>query len=339
MDKPQPRGETPEMSPHIRSINAGPMRRAGRSLLLAAVLAVTAGCDRLQRALNKESTVVSSDLGWQVDSSLMARKPAILFRIYKDSAGTLVAPVATIGTEGFRQIVMGGRGWRAFDVEYLHAGHTLSAIRDGRPNGTITLTRGMWEGGSQLDSLEGCSRLIPAGQTASGQGVLLAMTGAQPPQRPDATVSGDVVASAMATVPTLIAPSVGIPVGTLSKYVRDVHQLNTGVARTPTLLAIYTDTVQVADSVRYITQRPKQFLVVLDKGLYGFKPTYVFSTLGTQETPPPMEWLGYLDIDRDGRAELFFGSRFDRKYPTTVALRFQTDSWTESFNQLLRCQG
>jgi hypothetical protein len=52
-----------------------------------------------------------------------------------------------------------------------------------------------------------------------------------------------------------------------------------------------------------------------------------------------MEWLGYLDIDRDGRAELFFGSRFDVKHPTTIALRFATDAWTERFNQLLRCQG
>jgi hypothetical protein len=127
-------------------------------------------------------------------------------------------------------------------------------------------------------------------------------------------------------------------VGVLSTYVRDVQQLNTGVAATPTLLAIYTDTVRVSDSTRTISQRPKQFVVVLDRGLYGFKPTYLFSTLGTPETPPPMEWLGYVDIDHDGRAELFLGSRRDATHPTTIALRFATDAWIESFRQPLRCQ-
>ena len=76
-------------------------------------------------------------------------------------------------------------------------------------------------------------------------------------------------------------------------------------------------------------------VVVLDRGVYGFRPSYTFTTLGNRRAAPRIRFLDYLDVDGDGRAELFFGLRNPRPQLYTIVLRFENENWRE----ILRFEG
>lgn len=317
-------------------------RRTGLLVLLAS-LGVSAGCDRIKRALKDETALDGGgDPVWQGDSTMLATKPGILFRIIAHEKGRAVSPIATVGPQGFRQLTMGGRGWRAFDVNYLQAGNTLSAIRNGHPEGEVRLTRGMWEGGgAQLDSLPGCPRYVPAGLAEAAPDVALAVSGVRPTLKTVAPMSAGELQAAISTIPTLIAPSSGIATSMLSRYKREVHVLYTGTGPRPSILVTYNDPEQVSDTLKAMGQRPRQFVVVLDKGVYGYRPTYTFSTLGNAITPPRITFLDYVDVDSDGKAELFFAYKqpvASFRLDATITLRFDSDAWRESLREMVRCQ-
>ena len=176
--------------------------RAGPALVFA-LLAFSSGCDRIRRALNDEAAASAGDPVWQSDSTMLATNPNILFRVFNHANGRAVAPIATIGTQGFRQVTMGGRGWRAFDLNYLQAGHTLRAVRDGLDAGEVRLTKGMWEQGAQLDTLRWCGRPVPAGLVDAPSGVTLAIAGARPALKRVAPLSAGELQEALSTIPTL----------------------------------------------------------------------------------------------------------------------------------------
>ncbi len=313
-------------------------RRAGPALLFA-LLAFSGGCDRIRRALNDEAAAGAGDPVWQSDSTMLASTPNILFRVFNHANGRAVAPIATFGTQGFRQLTMGGRGWRAFDLNYLQAGHTLRAVRDGLDAGEVRLTKGMWEQGAQLDTLRWCGRPVPAGLVNAPSGVTLAIAGERPALKRVAPLSAGELQEALSTIPTLIAPSSGISTSMLARYTREVRVLATGAGPRPSILVIYNDPEQVSDTLKSMAQRPRQFIVVLDKGVYGFRPTFTFATLGNALSEPRMAFLDYVDVDGNGKAELFFTFLANKKYEVTSALRFENEVWREVLRQLVRCEG
>lgn len=276
---------------------------------------------------------------WQGDSTLLASKPGFVFRVVESEGRRGVAPIATIGPSGFRAVRMGRRGWRAFDISYLHAGNTLSAVREGRAAGDVRMTRGMWESGTPLDSIVGCTRLIPFGVADVPAGINLVVSGAPPQLKPVPSLSAAELANVTSTIATLIAPSAGISTSMLSRYKRELHVLPTGTSSAPTIVAIYNDPEQVADSVQPIAQRPRQFLVILDKGVYGYRSTFSFSTLGNAQAAPRMTFLDFVDTDADGKGELFFGFLHNGKYDVTVGYKFENDAWRENFREIVRCKG
>ncbi len=316
-------------------------RRRGLLVALLLSLAGRGGCDRIQRQLSDDNAAAaqSADPAWQRDSLLLSSTPTVLFRVLDLPVGRVVSPIATTTAQGFRVLSMASRGWKAFDVNYLYAGKTLRTIEDGRPASELLLKRGMWELGAQLDSIESCQRLVPAGMVDAPAGARLAIAGPISALKPVTPLSAAELQSAMATIPTLVAPSVGIGPSMLSRYTREVHTLATGNGARPSILVIYDDPEQVADSVIDVAQRPRQFVVILDKGVYGYRPTFSFKTLGNARTAPRMRWLDYVDVDRDGKAELFFGITANKKYDATVALRFENDAWRETMRAVVRCQG
>ncbi len=319
---------------------AAPVARFARrrALVAAGLVAVSAlyGCDRVKEAIRSSDAPVG-DVVWQRDSTLLEAKPAILFRVVDFDKSRAVVPIATIGTTGFRRVTMGGRGWRAFDLAYLTSGHTLSGIRDGRVAGEFTMTRGMWEAGTQLDSLPGCPMIIPAG-LGNAASVSLAVSGPPPKLNKTAPLSAGELQTALARIPTLIAPSSGIGTSVLARYKREVYVLATGATLRPSILAIYNDPEQVSDTLSPMGERPRQFIVLLDNGIYGYRPTYTYTTLGNSKSPPRMRFVDYVDVDADGKAEVFFGYQRNDVYESTAMLRYENEKWTEVLNQLLRCQ-
>lgn len=319
------------------SIRRASLRGTGLLLLIAAA-ALTSGCERIKAALKEETGTDPGDPVWQGDSTMLASNPGLLFRVIDHPKGRAVAPIATIGAQGFRRLTMGNRGWKALDLNYLQAGHTLDALRDGRVAGTIRMTRGMWNAGDQLDSLPGCPRVVPAGLADVPAGVRLAVAGPRPKLNPVTPLSDGELQAAIATIPTLIAPSSGISTSMIARYQREIHVMNTGINPRPSILVSYNDPEQVSDTLNPMTQRPRQFIVILDKGVYGYRPSYTYTTLGNELSPPRLTFLDYLDVDSDGKAEVLFGTKLNKQYETTVALRYENEAWREVLRELVRCQ-
>lgn len=307
--------------------------RARRWVAIALAFGLV-GCSRAEQT--------AADVGdpvWRADSLLLASRPPVVFRALDHERGRAVVPITLMGPQALRLIRLGGRGWEAFDTTYLSKGRVLNAIRDGRVLGQASLTRRMWEPLGALDSLPGCPRVIPAGLADVPRDVHLLVSGERPKAKAVDAISPGMLASVLATVPTLIAPSKGIPTEMMSRYTREAHVLSTGSTSRPTILVIYRDPRPVSDTVRPIAQRPRQLIVLLDQGQFGYRPTYTFTTLGNAQTPPKLSFLDYFDVDGDGVAELFFTSLRSQELPTTVVLRFGRDeTWREVFNEMVRCQ-
>lgn len=299
-----------------------------------------AGCDRIKAALKDEAVQEAGDPVWKADSTMLASNPGLVFRILDSENGRVAAPIATIGAQGFRQVRMGPRGWRALDLQYLHEENTLTAIRDGRPAGDLKMRRGMWSAGAQLDSIEGCRVLVPVGVVDNPPpSVRLAIAGPRPTLKAVAPLSAGELQEALSTIHTLISPSSGISTSLLSSYQREVYVLNTGAGPRPSILVIYNDNVPVSDTLSPIAQRPRHFAVILDKGIYGYKTTFTFTTLGNAKDQPRMRWLDYVDVDGDGKAELFFSFLYGKDYEATQVLKFENEAWREVLKQGVRCQG
>lgn len=302
-----------------------------------ALLSVLTGCDRLKSALQEPA---AGDPVWQADSSLIAKAPPMLFRVLRKQSGDQVVPIATIGEKGFQPLYLSNRGWRALDLQALHSGVTLTALRGSAAIGTVRITRGMWEGGTPLDSIQGCRVIVPGARAQVPDGVELLVSGAQPP-RPAGSGSDGAFGQTLETITTLVAPTLGIPMSAMPRYRRQVHVVPTGATTQPTLVVIYDDPEVVPDSVPVFPQpRPRQLIVVLDKGIYGYKPSHTFSTLGNRQSPPRRRFLGAVDVDDDGKAELLFGLQDPRAELVTIGLRFRVEAWDPSFTyERLRCHG
>jgi hypothetical protein len=124
----------------------------------------------------------------------------------------------------------------------------------------------------------------------------------------------------------------------LPRYRRELYVAETGNGPRPTIVVVYDDPEVVADSVRQIGARPRHLVVVLDKGVFGYKPTFIYTTLGNKRSPPRYRYLDHIDVDDDGTSELFFGLRSTGAPLYTIVLRYEADAWRERLrNERRRC--
>ncbi len=297
-----------------------------------------AACDTTERVKN----ALKPDQGdpvWQGDSTLLATHPEVLFRVTRDSAGPRIVPLATMGPQGFRLLTLSDRGWRAFDLDYLFAGKSLTPYRGGRALATVTSTRGMWEG-APLDTIRGCSIMLPGALASLPDGVEFFTSGKRPPLKPVTPLSAGELQTAIDAIATLIAPAAGISMSMLPRYQREVYVAETGNGPRPTIVVVYDDPEVVPDSVRQMGARPRHLVVVLDKGVYGYKPTFTYTTLGNKLSPPRYRYLDHIDVDDDGKSELFFGLRIKGAPLYTIVMRYEAEAWRELLrNERQRCHG
>ncbi len=297
-----------------------------------------AACDPTERVKN----ALRADQGdrvWQRDSTLLANHPAVLFRVTREGAGARVVPLAAMGPQGLRLLSLSDRAWRAFDLDYLFGGNSLTPYRAGRSLTPVTSTRGMWEG-APLDTIPGCAILLPGAVASIPDGVEFFTSGPRPPLQPVSPLSAGELEAALNMIPTLIAPAAGIGMSILPRYRRNVHVAETGTGSRPTIVVVYDDPEVVADNVLQRGERPRHLVVVMDKGVYGYRPTFTYSTLGNKRSPPRFRYLDHIDVDGDGKSELFFGLGIKGAPLYTIALRFETDAWREVLRyKKQRCHG
>jgi hypothetical protein len=326
-----------DLSRDLMSFRRRPTGPVPGGFALALLLLGASGCDDgnpLSRLFGRDATVSR----WAADSVLLATEPEVLFRVTPDPGGALVVPIATVGPQGVRTLSLSARGWLRVDQTSLQAGNMLTPYRNGEARPPIRMFRGMWQpGASPLDSLR-CPVVIPMGRalvTGSEDGGALppfATNGQRPPLKFRNTLDQAGINAALANIGTLVAPSSGIAPGQLPRYTRTVHQVPTGTNGSSTLVVEYNDPAPLPDSLAAFGERPRQLIVVLDKGNYGFRPTYSFSTVGGKGTPPKLEFLDYMDVDDDGIPELLFGLLERERAPLyTLVLRFENDAWREVY--------
>jgi hypothetical protein len=297
---------------------------------------VGAACDptaQVKEALKADQ----GDPVWRDDSIRLATHPAVLFRVTRDSAGARIVPLATMGPQGARLLTLSDRGWRSFDLDYLQSGHALMPYRNARPLPPVPMTRGMWEG-APLDTIRGCAIILPGALAPLPPGVEFFTSGQRPPIRPVTALSAGELQTAVEAIPTLMAPAAGISTTMLPRYRRELYVAETGNGPRPTIVVVYDDPEVVDDSVRQIGARPRHLVVVLDKGVFGYKPTFIYTTLGNKRSPPRYRYLDHIDVDDDGTSELFFGLRSTDAPLYTIVLRYEADAWRERLrNERRRC--
>lgn len=294
------------------------------TVFAASVLA----CDRGGTALDQSP----GDPVWQRDSTVLASRPSLLLRVVRDTVrGRVpmrVIPVATLSDDGFRALSMGDRGWRALDLAYLQSTATVTPFRFGEPAGAVPIVRGMWEG-PPLDTLAGCASLAPSAAITASADIELLVAGTPPKARDVPDLSEGERTKVLEDVMTLVAPTAGISMAQAARYRRSVYTAGTGAHATRTLVVVLTSSETRPDTGVTMGQRPRQLIVVLDRGVYGYKPSYVFRDITDMQTFPQRRYLGHLDADGDGTSELFFGLA-DPQFPlVTYALKHENDNWRE----------
>jgi hypothetical protein len=316
---PRTIGQTASVIPRLRLL---------ASLLLA--LLVLGGCDRAREAL-RPSGDAPADPRWQADSTLVAGAPDVLYRVVPGPDGPRATPIFMIGAGGLKLLRLSNRGWRFFDLTAMSGGDTLYALRFGRTAGPAEVVRGMWERVPALDSVPGCPAVMPSAlmRLSVKDGVRFLTTRPQPPLKHARLLQPGAVEAAIEGVPTLVAPPLGVSPSALARYRRAIHQVPSGAGADPTIVLVYDDPEVVADSANPIGERPRHLVIVMDKGIYGYKQSYTYSTLGNAKAPPRLEFLDYLDTDGDGMAELVFGVQ-RREFPhVLIVLRHEGGVWRE----------
>ncbi len=303
--------------------------------MVAACAALTTGCDdgAVKRVFG-EDPVLSR---WERDSTLLADAPEILWRVLPDPGGAHVVPIATVGQEGIRPLRLSARAWRKVDEDFMRAGKTLVPYRAARAERPMRMFRGMWQpGAGPLDSLN-CPVVMPMALAIAPGGEVrplppLATNKERLAARLGPTLTQAQIESALRDVGTLVAPMAGVAAGQLSRYERRVHQIPTGINGSATLVVEYNDRTPLPETLLAFGERPRQLIVVMDEGTYGFRPTLSYSTVGGPRMLPKLKFLDYLDADNDGVPELFFGLLDKQLAPLfTVVYRFESDAWREVF--------
>ena len=296
-----------------------------------------AACDAVKGKLYPEAV----DRGWQSDSTLLAASPAVLMRVVRGKEGTRAVPLATIDGKGVHTLSLTPRGWRALDVQLLHEGRRFVPYRGSEPLGAIVSRRGMWEGAT-LDSLPRCSQMLPAAAVAVPDGVELLTSGSKAlPVRANGLATGE-LDRVLSVVSTLVAPSAGVPMSKMSRYRRTVQVVGTGATASPTIVVTYSDPQELPEGASRMAERPRQLVLVLDKGAYGYRPSLTLADVSAARLTPRRRFLGALDTDGDGRAELFFGfgENVARGELATFSYRFSGDAWIADWEYLrTRCLG
>lgn len=318
-------------SPVFRIFTPNSVRLSLKTLCAGAVTVVAlTGCEKVKQRLyaTPEPAV---DQSWLRDSAFVAKGPRLLFRTMQKDGQTLTIPIGVFSGNGIRNLRMSKRGWNYLDLVALNAGQPLTPIQDGRPAAPAKVRQRMWENAATpVDSVQGCPNMIPTVKVPLPARTHIAVMNYSLPTNLKSLSAGE-VEEAVSGIAQLVVPTIGIRTGQLSRYSRRLHQV-LRVDEPPAVLAEYHDESEQTDTSLMATRQPRHLIIVMEKGVYGYKPGWVYSTTGKSNDRPILRFLEAMDADGDGRAELFFDVHTPIG-PHLLVFRKKVDAWTEMWRR------
>ena len=271
------------------------------------------------------------DGGWAQDSAFVASRPGLVYRVIEKNGQQYIMPITTLAG-GSRPLRLSERGWKALDSATMWENKLVTPMREGRAESPVKMQRGMWENPTYpLDTARACAgSQVPIGQVTLPAGVSFVVANYKAPSN-IVTLDAGVLQQAIDQVPTLVTPTLGVPAAVLARYRRSVHQIGRP-DRAPSILLQYDDPDPVLDTGSVRGKRPRNLIVVMDKGVYGYHPSWVYATTKMKGDRTPLKFLDAFDVTGDGIPELFFTLDVDRGREWTFQYRQWNDTWRESWH-------
>jgi hypothetical protein len=282
---------------------------------LASILIPALGCDK-----NAETAEV-------VHHTSLAGKPNVVFLLFGDRSDPRLLPVATTIEGQVAPVSLDARGWRDFDHLYFRPGTPLSLYRDGRPDGEVTIRRGMWDDTGPLYTLPGCHAVKPLAAVRArddgSQDVMLERVAtsqplAQPGERPP--VPAGALDSARA-VAMRVAQHEGLTHNARAELDLAVSAIATGATRWPTLVASFME------RGGGINGHPRHLFLVADSAAGGYAPTFVH--IADDSVPEFRRLIEHADVTGDGVDELLLEGWEHGGDSYLLFLRYVNGKWRE----------
>ena len=284
------------------------------------------GCEKIKTKLYPPDVAVIDQV-WVRDSTTVAKGPAILFRTFRKGDTRLLIPIGTMQNSNITMLRMSKRGWNYLDIAALGTG-SVTPIHDGQPAGAVKISQRMWENAATpLDSMDRCPNMIPHILAPMPSGSQLAVMNYPLPSGLK-TMTEAQTSEALSKIPQLVTPTIGVRPAQLARYTRTVRQVLRKDAE-PALLVEYHDDAVDSDTSTLGLRRPRHIVIVMEKGMYGYRPGWVYSTTGTTSDRPALRFLDSFDVDGDGKSELFFGVDVPNGWSYTLGFKAENGSWTE----------
>ena len=312
-------------------------------LLLPAIALALGGCKGMRDKISEKlyPTDVPDDGVWRRDSTLIAKGPPVLYRVIRKKSDEFVFPIGLMNKGIPRILHLSKRGWAMFDIEMLHQGKEVTPVINGSAGSPVKLRQGMWEVSSApLDTVPPnvCNSLVAIGKISMPPGVNIAVSNYKLPTDMK-LLSESAMLDAVSTVSTLVTPTLGIKPSVLASYTRVVRQIPR-VGGEPGVLVQYDDFRPVTDTSLVATRLPRHVVIVLEKGVYAYRPSWIYSTTGKDNDRPVLNFLAALDVDGDGKSEVIYGVDVPGGASFTVVFRQSNDSWKEFWRRSpQRCDG
>lgn len=314
-----------------------------RLLTFAAPVTVllSGGCKGMRDSIDSKLYATNDQSAWKLDSGLVSSSPAVLFRVFRKGSSQYIFPIALLSKSPPSTLRLATkRGWGLFDINLLFEGRPVTPTQRGFASAPAKMLRGMWEVPSiPLDTLAQCTgAVLPMGLVSVPAGTELVVANYKLPTGMKLLSAGE-LQDATREVPLLVLPTVQISSEQLGRYSRAVHQIPRAGAD-PAILLEYHDESAHTDTSVVGQRRPKHAIIVLEKGVYGYRPSWVYKTTGKTNDMPVLRFLDVLDADLDGRAEIFFYVKVGPEASFVMAYHGANDTWIEYWRRSpARCDG
>ena len=313
------------------------------AFLAAVAPLMLGGCKGVRDKVSEKlySTQAPDDGGWGRDSALIAKAPPVLYRVIRKKSDEYLFPIGLLTKGAPRVLHLSKRGWATFDIQMLYEGKTVTPVQNGAALSPVRMRQGMWENASApLDTVPAtvCNSPVAIGRVSLPAGTDIVVSNYTLPTGMK-TLSESELLAAVNHVRTLVTPGLGITPTVLANYTRLVRQIPR-VGADPAVLVEYDDYRPVTDTSAAQQRLPRHVVVILEKGVYAYRPSWIYSTTGRANDRPILQFLETMDVDGDGKSEVFFSVDVSSGASFTVVFRQNSDSWKEFWRRSpQRCDG